>query len=87
MASLLCTERRGQHGSEGSRLLFVAMTDHGITQRGLASRLSTTGSLVGRWLKGDQRPHARFRWALFELFAIHPTQWDKPSSAGEGAAA
>jgi transcriptional regulator with XRE-family HTH domain len=70
----------GPYVSEGSRLLWVAVRRKGLTLDALRVELGVGAGMLGRWLRGEQRPGGKGRAILHARFRIGPSTWDVPPS-------
>lgn len=77
-APSLLVHDRGKYLSEGSRLLWAAMCRDSLKLAVLSRELDVAYGIIGRWLRGQQRPNGKFRASLHERFAIPMTAWDRP---------
>lgn len=78
MLARIFVYRLGPYVSEGSRLLWLAMGRNGLSQERTRSELGVSKGMVGRWLRGDQRPGGRARGLLHDRWRIKPSLWDVP---------
>lgn len=76
MGALIYARRLGPHFSEGARLLWLSMEHRDYTQEDLRQLIGKSKGVIGRWLRGDQRPDGESRGLLFELLKIKPQAWD-----------
>lgn len=68
--------RRDCSPNEGSRLLWAVIQKVG-SQRALSVALGIGNGMVGRWLRGDQKPTTRTRILLADRYAIPIASWDE----------
>ena len=61
--------------SKGAAALAKECEQH--TQAGVARRLGTYQSVVSRWLSGEPKPGAEFRFKIEDEFDISPRLWDE----------
>ncbi len=77
MGPRITVSRVGKYGlSEGGRLLWLVMSEQGLSQDALRLRIGASVGQVGKWLRGDARPSGSARAAMFSMFRIDPGAWD-----------
>lgn len=80
MSVRIVVTKLGPVVSEGSRLLWLSLHRRELTLTAASTALHCTRQLVGRWLRGEQRPGGVARASLFDHFGIQPNAWDRPPS-------
>jgi len=67
----------GPKFSEGSRLLWEAMEQNGLTLEDVTRRLNAKRGMAAHWAYGDIGPSARWAWALWEAYKIPIPAWNQ----------
>ena len=69
--------RPGEHFSEGSRLLWLALERLGHTQADAEAQLECAAGAVNRLLYGDRKPGRALGDRIAERYGVQVRAWDE----------
>lgn len=73
---------KGEHFTEGSRLLWLYMAEHGISQTELARRIGTESGHVSHWLYGHRRPGVKWMFRVEDAIGVPARSWAESAPKG-----
>lgn len=73
---------KGEHFTEGSRLLWACMTKRALSLRTAAKAAGVSRAALHRWLYGDQVPSVTDASRLADTFDIPMNAWAKGARHG-----